>query len=78
LVIASDVPRRVSRGHREMMIVRSDDRVIVETLLDAGSDPVAINLDGLSHRQAVPPGISWSLVSVTFSLVTTICYFLPG
>ena len=48
LVIASDVPRRVSRGHREMMIVRSDDRVIVETLLDAGSDPVAINLDGLS------------------------------
>ena len=31
-----------------MMIVRSDDRVIVETLLDAGSDPVAINLDGLS------------------------------
>ena len=48
LVIASDVPRRVSRGHREMMIVRLDDRVIVETLLDAGSDPVAIDLDGLS------------------------------
>jgi hydrogenase/urease accessory protein HupE len=48
LVIASDVPRRASRGHREMLIVRSDDRVVVERLLDAGSDPVAINLDGLS------------------------------
>jgi len=48
LVIASDVPRRASRGHREMLIVRSDDRVLVERLLDAGSDPVAINLDGLS------------------------------
>ena len=48
LVIASDIPRRVSRGHREMMIVRSHDRVIVETLLDAGSDPVAINLDALA------------------------------
>ena len=30
------------------MIVRSDDRVVVEKLLDAGSDPVAIDLDGLS------------------------------
>ena len=48
LVIASDVPARMSRGHRELMTVRSDDRVIVETLLSAESDPVGIDLDGLS------------------------------
>lgn len=42
LKVTSDLPRRLARGHRELMVVRVDDRVVSETLLDAESGPVAI------------------------------------
>ena len=48
LSIASDVPGQLSRGHRELVVVRVDDRVVTERLLDAESDPVAIDLASAS------------------------------
>ena len=52
LAIASDVPRRVARGHRELMVVSVDDRVVTETLLDAESGPTAIDLEAASRSTA--------------------------
>ena len=45
LLIASDVPARVSRGHRELMIVSVNGGVVAERLLDATSLPVAVDLE---------------------------------
>ena len=45
LTIASDVPRRVAPGHRQLMTVTLGDRVLSETLLDAQSGPAAIDLE---------------------------------
>jgi hypothetical protein len=45
LSIASDVSRRLARGHREMLVVRVNDRVAIETLLDKDSSPVTLDVD---------------------------------
>ena len=52
LSIASDVPARVARGHRELMVVSVDDRVVAERLLDAESGPAAIDLEAASPSAA--------------------------
>lgn len=52
LVIASDVPRRVARGHRELMVVSVDDRVVTEKLLDAESGPTVIDFEATSPSVA--------------------------
>ena len=52
LSIASDVPTRVARGHRELMVVSVDDRVVAERLLDAESGPAAIDLEAASPSAA--------------------------
>ncbi len=46
LTIASEVPARMARGHRELMVVTFENRVIAETLLDSDSGPVTIELEG--------------------------------
>jgi hydrogenase/urease accessory protein HupE len=48
LAIASDVPKRIARGHRELMVVRVDDRVVTETLLDSNTGPVTFTLEAVS------------------------------
>ena len=48
LEIASDVPGRIARGHRQLLVVRLGGRVVTERLLDAGSGPVTIDLGGSS------------------------------
>ena len=45
LSIASDVPKRITTGHRELLVVTVDDRVVAETLLDSNSGPVTIESD---------------------------------
>jgi hydrogenase/urease accessory protein HupE len=45
LTIESDVPRRVARGHRQLVVVTAGDRVVSETLLDAASRRVTIDLE---------------------------------
>jgi hydrogenase/urease accessory protein HupE len=45
LTIASDVPKRLSRGHRQLMVVSLDDRVLTERLLDETSGEVTVDLE---------------------------------
>ena len=52
LEISSDVPGRIARGHRELVIVSEKDRVVAERLLDAGSGPVAIDLEAAAPSAA--------------------------
>jgi hydrogenase/urease accessory protein HupE len=44
--VRSDVPRRLARGHRQLLAVRSFDRVVVERMLDAGTTTIEFDLDG--------------------------------
>jgi len=45
LTIASDVPKRLARGHRQLLTVKADG-ASTESLLDSGSTPVAIEVAG--------------------------------
>ena len=45
LEVASDVPRRMTRGHRELLVVRIEGRVVTEKLLDGESGATAIDVD---------------------------------
>jgi hypothetical protein len=46
LSITSEVAKRIGRGHRQLVVLSEDGRVINETLLDSSSGPVAIALEG--------------------------------
>ena len=46
LTIASDIPRRLARGHRELLTVKDGRAAIIESLLDASSGPVAVEVAG--------------------------------
>jgi hydrogenase/urease accessory protein HupE len=48
LTIASDIPRRLARGHRELLTVTDGRGSDTERLLDAASEPVAIEMAGPS------------------------------
>lgn len=62
LTITSDVPKRMARGHRELLIVSVAGRVATETLLDAKSDSATVDL-----RLAPPPlRLAWSFLVVGF------------
>jgi hypothetical protein len=56
LAIASEVPMRIARGHRELMVVSVDGRVIAETLLDSNSRPVMVELAAVSPSAARTAG----------------------
>ena len=45
LTIGSDVPKRLARGHRQLLTVKADD-ASTESLLDANSSPVAVEVAG--------------------------------
>jgi hydrogenase/urease accessory protein HupE len=42
--IASDIPKRLARGHRELLTITNDRRSAIERVLDATSDPVAFEM----------------------------------
>jgi hydrogenase/urease accessory protein HupE len=44
LTIASDIPKRLARGHRELLTVKNGRGSGTERLLDAASEPVAIEV----------------------------------
>lgn len=46
LTIASDIPRRLARGHRELLTVRDGRGANTESLLDASSGPVSVDVAG--------------------------------
>ena len=52
LEVTSDVPQHIALGHRELMVVSLNDRVVAERLLDARSGPVAIDIDAASPSVA--------------------------
>jgi hydrogenase/urease accessory protein HupE len=52
LTIASDVPNRVARGHRELLIVSAGGRIVTEKLLDSSTGSVAIDLEAASPSAA--------------------------
>ncbi len=61
LAIASDVPKRVAIGHRELMVVSVDDRVVIEKLLDAESGPTTIDLEASSSSAAF---VAWHFLEL--------------
>jgi hydrogenase/urease accessory protein HupE len=61
LEVASDVPARITRGHRELLIVRIDGNVVTERLLDAGSGPVPIDVSASSTSGA---GTAWRFLEL--------------
>jgi hydrogenase/urease accessory protein HupE len=48
LTIASDVAKRLARGHRELLTVKGDG-ASTESLLDSGSGPVAVEVAGTAR-----------------------------
>ena len=48
LTIASDIPKQLARGHRELLTVTHDRGASTESLLDASSNPVAVEVAGAS------------------------------
>jgi hypothetical protein len=50
LTITSDVPKRVSRGHRELVVVAVQGRETIEKVFDAQSHSVAVDLGGGSPQ----------------------------
>lgn len=61
LTITSDVPKRLTRGHRELVIVYAGDEMIAEKLLDGRSDMVTVDLR-CTHDRA--PGTAWSFLKL--------------
>lgn len=59
LTVTSSVPARMPSGHRELLTVDVDGRVMAETLLDAGSNPVTVVLD---RPAASPRPAAWSFL----------------
>ena len=61
LIITSDVPQRLARGHRELLIVYADDTVAAQKLLDGESDSIVFDL----HRTTGDtPGTAWSFLKL--------------
>ena len=52
LLIASDLPARMSSGHRELITVEVNNRLVMERLLDAASHTVTLDLAAESHSSA--------------------------
>lgn len=61
LEVASDVPARISRGHRQLAIVSSDGRTVSERVLDAGSSSLAVDLV-VAQRSLL--GQAWSFFTL--------------
>ena len=61
LLIASDVPGRLARGHRHFLTVTAGGRVVSERLLDAQSEPVTMDIDAASRSAAA---VAWSFLGL--------------
>ena len=61
LIVTSDVPRRLARGHRELLIVYAGNDMAAQKLLDGTSDSLAVDL--LPAADGVP-GTAWSFLKL--------------
>jgi hypothetical protein len=55
LTITSDVPKRLARGHRELLIITAGATKISQTLLNAESDSLAVDLGAGAPRIRLKP-----------------------
>jgi hypothetical protein len=69
LTVSSDVPRRLARGHRELVVVMVDGRPVSEVMLDGGHHPVTVELVVASPSAASK---AWSF------LILGIAHILSG
>jgi hydrogenase/urease accessory protein HupE len=60
VTIRSDVPKRLARGHRELLTVRTNGAVTTERMFDASSDAVTLDLDAAPSQ----PHRVWSFFVV--------------
>ena len=61
LIITSDVPKRLARGHRELLIVYAGENIAAQKLLDGESDLVTVDL----HRTpGEVRGTAWSFLKL--------------
>jgi hypothetical protein len=52
LTVTSDIPRRMARGHRELLVIDVDGRPTAEKVLDAEADSMAVDLLAASSPAA--------------------------
>ena len=69
LTVTSDVPTRLSRGHRELVVVNTDGRVVTERILDATNNSITVDLV-VAHRSAIEN--AWSFLALG------VCHILSG
>lgn len=60
LTITSDVPKRLARGHRELLVVYAGDNMTAQSLLDAKSDSLTVDVRTLPNRT----GTAWSFLKL--------------
>ena len=61
LIVMSDVPKRLARGHRELLIIFAGDEMAAQKLLDEKSDSLAVDLRRTSDGVA---GTAWSFLKL--------------
>jgi hydrogenase/urease accessory protein HupE len=61
LFIASDLPKRLARGHRELVIVYAGEDIAAQKLLDEKSDSVTVDLRQPAETR---PGTAWSFLKL--------------
>ena len=61
LVITSDVPARLARGHRELLVVKISGGQAGQALLDARSNSFAVDLEAVSETA---PHLAWSFLKL--------------
>lgn len=61
LTITSEVPKRLARGHRELLVVNMDGDPVTQALLDAESDSLAVDIGAAP----APAGrLAWSFLKL--------------
>jgi len=60
LIVTSDVPKRLARGHRELLIVYAGNDITAQSLLDAKSDSLTVDIRPLSNSA----GTAWSFLKL--------------
>ena len=61
LIVTSEVPKRLTRGHRELLIVDVGDGMRAQKLLDERSDSLTVDLRQSSNGA---PGTAWSFLKL--------------
>ncbi len=64
LTITSEVPKRLARGHRELMVVNTGGNPVAQALLDAESDSLAVDAVDIGASPAPAGRLAWSFLKL--------------